>query len=104
MFYRKRMLVLMTLVILLGVAAWSVAAGTLTDQRGVLAGTVLPQGLTTVGATVKEGTILVYVNTITGPAAAVRANTDGVVREVLVRAGEQIKSGDVLVRIESSKR
>jgi biotin carboxyl carrier protein len=70
----------------------------------VLSGSVLPNGLVAAGAMAREGDILVYVETITGPAAAVRANVDGVVREVLVRPGDQVRSGGILVRIEPSKR
>ena len=104
MLRNKKILVVLTLILLLGAAAWAVAAGTVVDQRSVLTGTVLPQGLAAPGASVREGNILVYVDTIAGPAAAVRANTDGIVRDVLVRPGDRVKTGDVLIRLESTKR
>ena len=104
MLYKKRTLLAMILVILLGVTAWAAAAGQLVDQRGVLSGTVLVKDLAAPGISVREGSILVYVDSVTGPAVALRANTDGVVRDVLVRPGDRIKTGDVLVRIESTKR
>ena len=104
MLLKKRALLALTVMLLLGMAAWALAAGSMVDQRGVLAGAVLAKDLAVAGTTVREGAILVYVDTVTGPAVALRANTDGVVREVLVRAGDRIKTGDVLVRIESTKR
>ncbi|HWR37999.1 MAG TPA: biotin/lipoyl-binding protein [Patescibacteria group bacterium] len=104
MLRNKKVLIILTLVILLGVTAWSVAAGTIIDQKSVLTGTVLAQNLPAPGVAVREGNILAYVDTVTGPAVAVRANTDGVVRDVLVRPGDRIKTGDVLIRLESTKR
>ncbi len=100
----KKSIIAVTVLLVIGVFAWSLAAGQSIDQRGVLSGRVLPNGLVAVGAMAREGDILVYVETITGPAAAVRANVDGTVREVLVRPGDKVKTGDVLVRIEAVKR
>lgn len=100
----KRTIIAVTVLLVIGVVAWSMAAGQTIEQRGVLSGSVLPNGLVAVGATAREGDILVYVETITGPAAAVRANVDGTVREVLVRPGNKVRTGDVLVRIEPFKK
>lgn len=104
MVHKKSIMVITVLLVIVGAVAWVLAAGQTVDQRGVLAGTVVANGLVAPGALAREGDILVYVNTLTGPAVAVRANTDGTVREVLVKPGDKVKSGDVLVRIEPLKR
>lgn len=100
MMHRKHILIL-TVILLLAVSAWALAANSLIDQRGVLTGKVAAQGLTFPGAILKEGEVLVYVDTITGPVPAARATVDCRVREVLVRPGDAIQSGDVLVRVEA---
>lgn len=100
----KKSIIVITVLLVIGVVAWSLAAGQTVEQRGVLSGSVLPNGLVAAGAMTHEGDILVYVETITGPAVAVRANVDGVVREVLVRPGDKVRTGDILVRIEPFKR
>lgn len=100
----KKTIIAITVLLVIGVVAWSLAAGQNVDQRGVLSGNVLSNGLVAAGAMVREGDILVYVETITGPAVAVRANVDGVIREVLVKPGDKVKTGDILVRIEPVKR
>lgn len=100
----KKSTMVIILLLIIGVAAWALAAGQTVDQNGVLAGTVLANGLATPGKTVREGDVLVYVDTLAGPAVAVRANTDGIVREVLVKPGDKVKSGDILVKIEPTKR
>ncbi|CQR70607.1 pyruvate carboxylase subunit B [Sporomusa ovata DSM 2662] len=100
----RKNIIAITVLLVIGVVAWSLAAGQTVDQRGVLSGNVLSNGLVAAGAAAHEGDILVYVETITGPAVAVRANVDGVVREVLVRPGDKVRAGDILVRIEPIKR
>ena len=100
----KKSSIAITILLVIGVVAWSLAAGQTVDQRSVLSGSVSPNGLVVAGTMAREGDILVYVETITGPAAAVRANVDGVVREVVVRPGDKVKTGDIVVRIEPGKR
>lgn len=100
----KKSIIAITILLVIGVVAWSLAAGQTVDQHSVLSGNVLPNGLVVAGTMTREGDILVYVETITGPAAAVRANVDGVVREVAVRPGDKVKTGDIVVRIEPVKR
>lgn len=99
---RKRILVL-TLMILIGVVAWAAAANAAVDQKGVLSGKVLADGLVAPGALIREGDVLVYVGSLTGAAPAVRATCDGRVVEVLVKPGDVIRTGDVLVRIETTR-
>lgn len=94
--------VLIAVLLVFGIS-WVVAAGNVVDQRGVLSGTVSGQGLVAPGTLVKEGGVLVFVDTIAGPQPAARATLDGRVKEVLVRPGDAVKAGDVLVRLESLK-
>jgi len=101
---RSKNVIVLALIIVMAVVAWAVAAGSLVDQKGVLAGRVSAERLTAAGQVVHEGDVLVVVDSIAGPAPAVRANVDGTVREVLVKPGDMIRSGDVLVRIEASRK
>jgi biotin carboxyl carrier protein len=63
---------------------------------------VLGDGLVEVGAQVQEDQPLVYVRTglTQRTDVAARSRWKGVVREVLVRPGQRVELGDVLVRIE----
>jgi biotin carboxyl carrier protein len=103
MFMKRKTGIIALLLLLVLFGTWAVSAGSLVDQRGVLSGKVLADNLVSVGAAVREGDVLVRVGTLTGAAPAVRANTDGIVREVLVAPGKIINSGEVLVRIEARK-
>lgn len=94
---KKRILIL-TVLALVAAITWAAAANA-ADQKSVLAGRVLASGLAATGAQVREGDILVNVESITGSAPAVRANCDGRVAEVLVKPGDSVRTGDVLVRI-----
>ncbi|CUH95511.1 hypothetical protein P22_1582 [Propionispora sp. 2/2-37] len=100
----KRKVILATVMLLLAFAVWVSAANRLIDQKSVLSGKVLANHLVVAGTAVREGDILVMVDSITGPVPAVRSTTDGVVREVLVKPGESIRAGEVLVRIESVRK
>lgn len=90
--------------ILLTVTVWAVSANSLMDQRSVLTGKVVAQELVSAGTPVKEGRVLVRVTSITGTAPAVRANVDGMVQEVLVKPGDTVRAGDVLVRIQPAAK
>ena len=92
--------ILLGVAVLLAATIWVAAAENLIDQNGVLAGRVVAKNLTTVGASVKEGTVLMCVESITGAAVASRATRDGVVREVLVKPGDMVQVGQVIARIE----
>lgn len=96
--------ILLGVACILALSVWVASAVNLIDQQSVLAGRVAPQNLVAVGAPVKEGTILVRVESITGAAVAARATRDGVVREVLVKPGDLIKAGQVVVRIEPAAK
>lgn len=74
-------------------------AGTVVNQKAVLSGQVVM--VVPVGTVVQEGTELVRVATLAGSATAARANQQGVVTEILVGVGSEIKSGDVVVKVEA---
>lgn len=102
--FRPRNIMILAVVLTLAVMTWAAAAGATVDQKSTLSGRVLGQGLVAVGAEVREGDSLVVVDSLTGPAAAVRANVDGKVKEVRVKAGDNVRTGDVLVVIESGRK
>lgn len=64
----------------------------------VLSGNVV--SVTPVGTAVKEGDVLVTVDSLAGPMAAARANGDGTVKSVYVAAGASVESGAVVVVLE----
>lgn len=74
-------------------------AATAVPQKSVLTGRVV--SVVSPGTTVKEGDVLVTVTSLAGPVPAVRADVDGVVKEVLVNQGENIEKQDTAVIIES---
>jgi len=78
------------------------APAPLQEAKATIAGTVLADGLVEVGAQVQEDQPLVYVRTglTQRTDVAARSRWTGVVREVLVRPGQRVEPGDVLVRIE----
>jgi biotin carboxyl carrier protein len=54
-----------------------------------------------VGTPVKEGDVLATVNSLAGPMAAVRATVDGIVKTVMVKVGEQVQQGTIVVVLET---
>lgn len=78
----------------------SVSAAGLLDHVAVLNGKVATQGLVKTGDAVKEGQILVNVDTVAGIAPTARSKTAGIVKEVLVVPGDSVRTGQVVVRIE----
>ena len=101
---QKKHVFMLTIALLIVAGVWTVWANNLADQKVVLSGKVLAGGMVSTGASVREGDILLVVNTITGPVPAARATSDGIVREVLVKPGDVVHSGDVVVRLEPSRR
>ena len=87
----------LALVLLLAVG--TVFAAGLVDHKAVLSGRVSGQDLASVGQDVREGDVLVRVETVAGAQPAVRAAVNGVVRDVLVRPGDTIQAGKVVVRV-----
>lgn len=95
---RKKQAILLTIIVALIISSVVFAAGALVDQKSVLSGKV--HAAIGPGSVVREGDVLVVVNTILGPSPAVRATMDGVVRELLVKPGADVKQGEIAVRIE----
>lgn len=90
--------VILTMLLILVVAYSLVSAAAPVDQASVLNGKVT--ATVSVGAVVREGDVLVSVETLMGAAPAVRATVTGVVREILVKPGAMVKQGEVVARIE----
>lgn len=78
------------------------ASAELLEVKSSLAGTVLEDNLVKVGDRVEDAQPLVYVHTtLTGAiAVAARAPANGEVREVLVKPGQRIERGDLVVRLQ----
>jgi biotin carboxyl carrier protein len=70
--------------------------------KSSLAGVVLEDRLVAVGEQVEDAQPLVYVRTtLTGTiGVAARAPRDGTIREVLVRPGQRIRHGELVVRLQ----
>lgn len=97
---RRLGLILVTMAAL-GVSAVAAPRADVVEVKSSLAGLVLADDLAEVGDRVEDAQALVYVRTpLTGlRSVAARAPRDGVVREVLVRPGQRVERGDVVVRL-----
>lgn len=95
---KQQIVILLTIVMTLLASTLVSAAGDLIDQKSVLSGKV--HAAIGPGSVVREGDVLVVVNTILGPSPAVRATMDGIVRELLVKPGADVRQGEIAVRIE----
>jgi multidrug resistance efflux pump len=101
MFSKRRFL--FVLAVFLFVLAQNVcAAEGLVEQVCTLSGRVSAVGLVARGDDVQEGQPLLRVDGIAGPAVAARATVSGAVAEILVKPGDIIKSGQIIVRIRPS--
>lgn len=83
------------LMVLLALGVAQAAGGK--EQRSSIAGQVV--STVSVGAKVNEGAVLVTVKTLVGSAPAARANCDGTVTSVSVKAGQQIAADQVVAEI-----
>ncbi|MDF2501398.1 MAG: hypothetical protein K0Q77_2112 [Anaerosporomusa subterranea] len=95
---RKQQIMILLVIVMTIFARTLVSAADLVDQKSVLSGKV--HAAIGPGSVVREGDVLVVVNTILGPSPAVRATTDGIVRELLVKPGADVRQGEIAVRIE----
>ncbi|MBI2123127.1 MAG: biotin attachment protein [Armatimonadetes bacterium] len=97
---RRLGLVLVTMVVL-GANAIAAPQADVVEVKSSLAGIVLADDLVEMGVRVEDAQPLVYVRTaLTGlKSVAARAPREGVVREVLVRPGQRVERGDVVVRL-----
>ncbi len=91
----------LALILVAFVAAGGSAAPAVMEVKASLAGVVLAEGIVDIGAQVADGQPLLYVQTATqAKAVAATAPRDGTVREVLVRPGQRVERGQVIVRLE----
>lgn len=98
---RKKRIIMLTIFVL-AVFAVSVYAADI-SITSTLNGKVSSSNLVKAGQSVKEGQVLVMIDSIAGTVPAARATTDGTVLEVLVKPGDTIKSGQVIAKIRSAK-
>lgn len=102
MLHKKSIAVLVISFVLI-VGSLLATASNIVEQKASLAGTITSNGLVKPGMSVREGDVLVKIDTITGAIPASRATANGVVKEVLVSPGVTITVGDVVARIEVGK-
>ena len=89
------------MIVALGLAAMAVMPVSAAEvaYTSVLSGTVTT--VSAVGTVVREGDVLLTVNTLTGPMAAARAQSAGVVKSVAVGAGSTFNAGETVVVVEA---
>ncbi len=89
------------MMVALGLAAMAVMPVSAAEvaYTSVLSGTVTT--VSAVGTVVREGDVLLTVNTLTGPMAAARAQSAGVVKSVAVGAGSTVNAGEPVVVVEA---
>lgn len=89
------------MIVALGLAAMAVMPVSAAEvaYTSVLSGTVTT--VSAVGTVVREGDVLLTVNTLTGPMAAARAQSAGVVKSVAVGAGSKVNAGETVVVVEA---
>ena len=95
---RNAMKIGLVLAALVAAGAYSVSAEDV-SQQAVLNGTVV--SVIEAGTPVKEGDVLVSVDSLVGGVPAARADRDGVVKEVRVQKGQTIAKQDVVAVLES---
>lgn len=93
-----RLGILLTMALGMAGAVYTQAAQ-LVPQKSVLSGTVV--SVVAPGTSVKEGDVLLTVNSLAGPVPAVRASGDGIVKEIRAAEGQSVSKQDVLVVIET---
>lgn len=90
------------LALVLGMAL-ALAAGTAwaadVQHTAVMGGVVT--SVAPVGATVREGDVLLSINALAGPIPATRSSVNGIVKAVMVHPGSEIHQGEVVVVVES---
>ena len=95
---RNAMKIGLVLAALAAAGVYSVSAEDV-PQQAVLNGTVV--SVIEAGTPVKEGDVLVSVDSLVGGVPAARADRDGVVKEVRVQKGQTIAKQDVVAVLES---
>ena len=96
---KRKYLILSTIIALILLTTVGLAMGNKqVEQKAVIAGTV--SSTVAEGTTVKMGDSLVEISTLTGTSAAARATVNGVVKQVLVKIGDNITPNQVVVYVE----
>lgn len=95
---RNGMKIGLALAALVAAGVYSVSAEDV-SQQAVLNGTVV--SVIEAGTPVKEGDVLVSVDSLVGGVPAARADRDGVVKEARVQKGQTIAKQDVVAVLES---
>lgn len=95
---RNAMKIGLVLAVLAAAGVYGVSAEDV-SQQAVLNGTVV--SVIEAGTPVKEGDVLVSVDSLVGGVPAARADRDGVVKEVRVQKGQTIAKQDVVAVLES---
>ena len=98
---KSNIIIALVVAILMICAAALAMGGKQVEQTAVVSGTV--SSTITAGTVVKSGDSLVEISTLTGTASAARATVDGTVQQVLVKQGDEIKSGQIVAYIEQSE-
>lgn len=94
----KRMRAISLIAMVCSIFAMPVLAAEMT-YTSVLSGTVVQ--VIPVGTAVREGEVLVTVQSLAGPMAAARASGNGTVKSVSVAPGEQVQQGTAVMVIET---
>ena len=93
---KRKYLILSTIIALILLTTVGLAMGNKqVEQKAVIAGTV--SSTVAEGTTVKMGDSLVEISTLTGTSAA---TVNGVVKQVLVKVGDNITPNQVVVYVE----
>lgn len=92
------MMTMLATVMLVGFVFTASAASV--NQESVLTGKVV--STVGVGTVVKQGDVLVSIQSLTGPMPAARATVDGVVSSVAVHEGDQIKQAQVVAVVNGN--
>lgn len=87
------------LALAIGALGWVLASASPVSHTTSVSGTVA--SVVPVGQAVKEGDVLVTVNTLAGPVPAARATVNGTVTAVAVQGGASISQGQEVAVVES---
>jgi biotin carboxyl carrier protein len=79
-----------------GISSMAMAAGDV-PQKSVLSGSAV--SVVAPGTHVKQGDVLVTVESLVGPVPAARATSDGVVKQVMVAKGSKVEPEQVVAII-----
>ena len=96
----KKRIAVITILLVAMFALTAIAADI--SITSTLNGKVSSSNLVRQGQEVKEGQTLVMIESIAGTVPAARATANGTVLQVLVKPGDTVKSGQVVVKIRTA--